>query len=218
MVLLQYIKSIWWLLGNDKSMDLIMRWHLQLCPRWLLFALLWPLLPWKGGQSNKWMWKMHFCMETSKEYIWLLHLACSLTPTLRFVVKTVSLWIEASTMCLIWEISFYPSWFNFIQSQFDSSLILRMNATRIVVFLVYMNDSVIKECDYKLIEQLIYGLKQAPRAWFEKFRSTFLDLILFRVNLTPLSFSEWMLLGLLYFLYMWMILLLKSVIISWLSN
>jgi hypothetical protein len=36
--------------------------------------------------------------------------------------------------------------------------------------------------------------------------------------LTPLSFSEWMLLGLLYFLYMWMILLLKSVIISWLSN
>jgi len=218
MVLLQYIKSIWWLLGNDKSMDLIMRWHLQLCPRWLLFALLWPLLPWKGGQSNKWMWKMHFCMETSKEYIWLLHLACSLTPTLRFVVKTVSLWIEASTMCLIWEISFYPSWFNFIQSQFDSSLILRMNATRIVVFLVYMNDSVIKECDYQLIEQLIYGLKQAPRAWFEKFRSTFLDLILFRVNLTPLSFSEWMLLGLLYFLYMWMILLLKSVIISWLSN
>ena len=218
MVLLQYIKSIWWLLGNDKSMDLIMRWHLQLCPRWLLFALLWSLLPWKGGQSNKWMWKMQFCMETSKEYIWLLHLACSLTPTMRFVVKTVSLWIEASTTCLIWEISFYPSWFNFIKSQFDSSLILRMNATRIVVFLVYVNDFVIKECDYQLIEQLIYGLKQAPRAWFEKFRSTFLDLILLRVNLTPLSFSEWMLLGLLYFLYIWMILLLKSVIISWLSN
>jgi hypothetical protein len=65
-----------------------------------------------------------------------------------------------------------------------------MNATRIVIFLVYVNDFVIKECDYQLIEQLIYGLKQAPRAWFEKFRSTFLDLILFRVNLTPLSFSE----------------------------
>jgi hypothetical protein len=29
-----------------------------------------------------------------------------------------------------------------------------MNATRIVVFLVYMNDFVIKECDYQLIEQL----------------------------------------------------------------
>jgi len=65
-----------------------------------------------------------------------------------------NLWIEASTTCLVWEISFYLSWFNFIQSQFDSSLFLRMNATRIVVFLVYVNDFVIKECDYQLIEQL----------------------------------------------------------------
>lgn len=103
------------------------------------------------------MWGMHFNKETSNKKYMTPPPTCSLTPPLSssgLSFKVIYLWNETSTTCLVGEVSFYSSWFNFIQSQFDSSLLLRKIAIRIVALLVYMNAIVITRSNSQLIEQL----------------------------------------------------------------
>lgn len=149
------IRLILWPLGIDKSMILIMKRHLNLLPKWLLYGLSWHLLRHKGGLSDKWTWKMLFYMGIWRKksmspppgmFATPFLEVCRLRQSLYGLKQASHVWFDKFRSTLLG--------FHFTQSQFDSSLFLCKTSAGIVLLLVYVNDIVIIGSDAALLTQL----------------------------------------------------------------
>jgi hypothetical protein len=161
------IRPVSWPLGIDKSMILIMRRHLNLLPKWLLYGLSWHLLRHKGGLSDKWTWKMLFYMGIWRKksmspppgmFATPFLEVCRLRQSLYGLKQASHVWFDKFRSTLLG--------FHFTQSQFDSSLFLCKTSVGIVLLLVYVDDIVIIGSDAALLTQSpSQGLFSHERSW-----------------------------------------------------